>query len=135
MGNKRSVAALRRLIRDEKFDPDATWVEFVRPIPHDFGFVHWGSRLAELHSVVKDPPPVNPVVSWVERHASERNALAVAMLGLFLAVLFGLLSLITGILQLIIAWLAWRHPVAAEATAGGMGGGKEMGSKSVAAPR
>ena len=115
MGNKRSTKTLRKLIKDENFDPEATWVEFVRLIPHDFHFEHWGSRLAELYSIVKDPPPINPLVSWVEQHASDRNALAVAVLGLFLAVLFGLLTFITRVLQLIIAWLAWRHPVAADA--------------------
>lgn len=99
---------LKKLIKKEGFDPEATWVEFVRPIPDDLSFIYWGSRLNELYNVVKKPPPTNSLVSWFERHTSERNALTVAIIGLFLSVLLGLLSLIVGILQLIIAWLAWK---------------------------
>ncbi|KAK0705508.1 hypothetical protein B0H67DRAFT_594225 [Lasiosphaeris hirsuta] len=43
-----------------------------------------------------DPPPTDLFVSWFERHASERDALAAAILGLFLAAFFGLLSLVIG---------------------------------------
>ncbi|KAI8716917.1 hypothetical protein NCS52_00986300 [Fusarium sp. LHS14.1] len=108
IGNKRSMRLLKKLIKKEGFDPEATWVEFVRPIPDDLSFTYWGPRLAELHDVVKRPRPTNSLVSWFERHTSERNALTVAIIGLFLSVFLGLLSLVVGILQLIIAWLAWR---------------------------
>ncbi|CAM1508011.1 Fc.00g048590.m01.CDS01 [Cosmosporella sp. VM-42] len=109
IGNKRSMKLLKKLIRKHGFDAEATWVEFVRPIPDDFAFKYWGSRLAELYEVVKRPPPTNSLISWFERHTSERNALTVAIIGLFLSVLLGLLSLVVGILQLIVAWLAWKE--------------------------
>ncbi|RYP70709.1 hypothetical protein DL771_005313 [Monosporascus sp. 5C6A] len=110
-GNKRCRSLLKKLIRTGDFDAEAEWIEFVRPIPFDFTFMYWGDRLTKLHELVKRPPPSNAFVSWFERHTSERNALTVAICGLFLAVLFGFLGVVIGILQLAIAWLAWKYPV------------------------
>ncbi|RYP44556.1 hypothetical protein DL768_009005 [Monosporascus sp. mg162] len=110
-GNKRCRSLLKKLIRSGNFDAEAEWIEFVRPIPPDFTFVYWGDRLTKLYELVKRPPPSNALVSWFERHTSERNALTVAICGLFLAVLFGFLGVIIGMLQLVIAWLAWKYPV------------------------
>ncbi|WDK08951.1 hypothetical protein CGRA01v4_00229 [Colletotrichum graminicola] len=98
------------MIRKHSFDQEAMPIEFVRPVPPDMVFEYWGNRLAKLHDVIRRPPPTNPVVSWFERHISERNALTVAISGLFLAALFGFLSFIVGLLQLILAWVAWKHP-------------------------
>lgn len=100
---------LHKLIKKESFDPEATWVEFARPIPDDFLFSYWGPRLAKLSEVVERPRPTNSFVSWFERHTSERNALTVAIIGLFMSVLLGLLSLVVGILQLAVAWYAWKE--------------------------
>ncbi|KAK3386755.1 hypothetical protein B0H63DRAFT_500451 [Podospora didyma] len=102
IGNRRSMRLLKRLIRKEGFDPEATWFDFVRPIPEDF-------RL-HLYDAVKRPRPANSLVAWFERRTSERNALTVAILGLFLAVLFGPFTLVVGILQLVVAWLSWKYP-------------------------
>ncbi|KAK1590081.1 uncharacterized protein LY79DRAFT_590725 [Colletotrichum navitas] len=93
---------------EESLALEAMLIEFVRTVPPDMVFEYWGNRLAKLHDAIKRPPPTNPVVSWFERHTSERNALTWA--GLFLAALFGFLSLIVGLLQLILAWVAWKHP-------------------------
>ena len=66
----------------------------MRATPADMTFDYWGDRLATLLDVVKRPPPANAIVAWFERHTSERNALTVAILGLFLSVLIGLLSFV-----------------------------------------
>jgi hypothetical protein len=110
ISSKRSTKLLEKLIRTRCYDPEGMWVEFVRPITSDFQFMYWGDRLARLHELVKQPPPRNRFVSWIERHTSERNALTVAIVGLFLAALFGLLSLLVGIVQTVIAFLAWKYP-------------------------
>jgi hypothetical protein len=49
--------------------------------------------------------------SWFERHTSERNALIIALIGLFLAALFGFLGLLVGIAQLVVSYYAWKQPV------------------------
>jgi hypothetical protein len=73
--------------------------------------MYWGGRLARLYDVVKRPPPRNMLVSWVERHTSERNALTLAIIGLFLAVFFGILGFITSVIQVVVSWMAWKHPI------------------------
>lgn len=108
--DKKSRAALEILIRKQGFDAEGRWIQFVRATPEDMSFEYWGDRLSILHDVVKRPPPANAIVSWFERHTSERNALTVAIVGLFLSALFGLLSFIVGLLQLILAWVAFKSP-------------------------
>lgn len=110
--DKKSRAALETMIQRQGFDAEGRWIEFVRATPAEMTFEYWGDRLSALHDVVKRPPPANAVVAWFERHTSERNALTVAIVGLFLSVLFGLLSFIVGLLQLILAWMAYKHPSA-----------------------
>jgi len=107
----RSQRLLKSLIRKHNFDSNAKWDEGnIRALPENFSYQYWGCRLEKLHDIVKKPPPVNRVVSWLERHTSERNALTVAILGLFLSALFGLLSFIVGVGQLWIAIIAWQNP-------------------------
>ncbi|KAI2611814.1 hypothetical protein GGR54DRAFT_632799 [Hypoxylon sp. NC1633] len=109
-GNKRSVSLLKRCIKTQELDKELLWVEYVRPIPADFTFRYWGRRLEKLQEVTKRPPPRNRLVSWFERHTSERNALTVAIIGLFSAAFFGFLAVVVGVLQLVVAWLAWKYP-------------------------
>ena len=73
-------------------------------------FDYWAERLSALHNITKQPPPGNAMVAWFERHTSERNALTVAIIGLFMSVLFGFLSFVVGLLQLILAWVEYKYP-------------------------
>ncbi|EHK19534.1 uncharacterized protein TRIVIDRAFT_156525 [Trichoderma virens Gv29-8] len=66
-------------------------------------FIYWAKRLRVLQAILKHPPPSNNIVSWFERHTSERNAITVAILGLFLTALFGLLSFLVGVAQLVVS--------------------------------
>ncbi|KAL7907763.1 hypothetical protein GGI35DRAFT_481415 [Trichoderma velutinum] len=89
---------------DSAFDPNLmVWDGLIRTVPPDFKFVYWTKRLRNLQAAVDHPPPSNKVVSWVERHTSERTALTVAIIGLFLTALFGLLSFLVGIAQLVVS--------------------------------
>lgn len=112
-GDRKSRSELRKLIKKQEFDPEATWVEFVRLPPSNVPFEYWGDRLSKLYEFVRTPPPAGALKAWFERHTSERNALTTAIIGIFLAGLFGLLGVIVGVLQLCLAWLAWKHPAAA----------------------
>ncbi|KAL4904657.1 hypothetical protein BDW74DRAFT_168263 [Aspergillus multicolor] len=108
----RSRALLSSLMRKQNFDPDVEWVEsYTRAdVPSDFAYQYWNDRLEILYRIVKDRPPRNRFVSWIERHTSERNALTVAILGLFLSALFGFLACLIGIAQLVVSILAWKRP-------------------------
>lgn len=109
--DKRTARFTKSLVRKRKLDPDLMIDSgSIRVIPADFKFVFWAERLRILEGITANPPPRNKVVSWMERHTSERNALTVAIFGLFLAVLFGFLGLLVGIAQLVVSILAWKHP-------------------------
>lgn len=110
-GSGKSHRLLRRLISNYDFDLNSQWDEgHVRPLPDQFSYEYWGTRLEKLHAIVKNPPPANWLVSWFERHTSERNALTVAIAGLLLSALFGFLSFIVGLAQLWVAVVAWKAP-------------------------
>ncbi|KAK0616427.1 hypothetical protein B0T14DRAFT_434869 [Immersiella caudata] len=111
VSDKKSRTTLEAMIQKHDFDAEGRWIEFIRPTPADMEFEYWGDRLLALANLVKEPPPANAVVAWFERHTSERNALTVAILGLFLSALFGFLSVLVGLLQLILAWVAYRNPL------------------------
>ena len=109
--DRRTHRLMDQMIRKYGFDSEATWVNSVRSPTANLAYKHWGERLKILHKFVKEPPPENAFMAWFDRHTTERNALTVAIIGLFLAVLFGILGFIVGLIQLVIAWLAWKHPV------------------------
>ncbi|KAI0023787.1 hypothetical protein F4780DRAFT_727820 [Xylariomycetidae sp. FL0641] len=104
--DRRTREALEHMIETQSFDPQGLWYGYVRAIPPDMAYDYWGHRLLALYEYVKQPPPANAVVAWFERHTSERNALTVAILALFLSTFFGLLSFIVGLLQLLLSWNA-----------------------------
>lgn len=111
--DQKSAKLARSLVRKRRFDPNLMIDDgSIRVIPADFKYVYWGERLRVLEAITANPPPGNKIVSWMERHTSERNALTVAIIGVFLAVLFGFLGFIVGIAQLVISVLAWKYPVA-----------------------
>jgi len=117
--DKKSARLLRRLVNGdnkrlrEGFDSEVTSYDgLIRPPSDldDFELFYWAKRIRALQEIVANPPPTHKVISWIERHTSERNALTVALLGLFLAALFGLLGLLVGIAQLVVSILAWKYP-------------------------
>lgn len=93
---------------DSTFDPNLTVDERLlkRDLPHDFKLVYWTKRLRALQAVVDHPPPPNKIISWFERHSSDRNVLIVAVLGLFLSSLFGLLGFLVSVAQLVVSMRA-----------------------------
>jgi hypothetical protein len=106
----KSNKLLSRLIRKGSFDRDARLVEYIRNENDPIVYVYWNTRLEELYNFVQDLPPRNRLTWWIERHTSERNALTVAIIGLFLSALFGLLACLIGIAQLAVAIRAWKRP-------------------------
>jgi len=92
------------------FDPQGNLVQYVRSILETITFEYWGDRLSTIYDIVKSPPPTNVFMNWLERHTPERNALTVAIIGLLLAAVFGFLSFLVGLLQLILAWVVWKNP-------------------------
>jgi hypothetical protein len=110
--NKKSLRLAKRLVQAEGFDRNLlTYNTSAHQLPANFKCLYWGRRLKALQALVEARPPKNKIVSWFERHTSERNALTVAIIGLFLSVLFGFLSFLVGILQVVVSIRAWKYPV------------------------
>lgn len=117
--DKKSLRLAKRLTRVDR--PENTKSAFdhhlliydgsIHQLPANFKYVYWSRRLKALQALVEARPPKNKIVSYFERHTSERNALTVAIIGLFLSVLFGFLGLLVGILQVVITIWAWKYPV------------------------
>lgn len=75
------VEHLIKLIKRHGFDPQGNLVQYVRSILETITFEYWGDRLSTIYDIVKDPPPTNVFMNWLERHTSERNGLTVAIIG------------------------------------------------------
>ncbi len=95
LSEKKAARMARRLVshseRKYKFDPDLQnfgTLDYGIPI-QEFKYLYWAQRLRSLHAIVTARPPANRVTSLFERYTSERNALVVAIVGLFLSVFFG----------------------------------------------
>jgi hypothetical protein len=94
-----------------KFDRDClSYDGHIRDMPGDFEYRYWSGRLAKLHHLVTNPKPRNRLGRWVERHTSERNALYVAILGLFLSAFFGFLGVVVNVVQAWVTYQAWKYP-------------------------
>lgn len=110
-----SANILDELIAKEGFDPQCAEYEgyklFSEP-PEDFEYVFWGKRLAQLHHLMVHRPPRNMLERWFQRQSSEGNALFVALLALLISIAVGLISIILACVQVWIAWMAWKYPVA-----------------------
>ncbi|KAF5869099.1 uncharacterized protein Bfra_011642 [Botrytis fragariae] len=112
--DKKSSEFLGKFIRDKEssFDPDCSNCDTnsIQPL-EDFEYHYWGDRLAKLNHLVTHPRPSHRIGRWIQRNASERNAMFVAILSLVLSALFGFLSVILGIFQAWVAYMSWKAQV------------------------
>lgn len=111
--NQKSRRFAERLVRAKRpFDRNLLiYNGYIYPLPTNYKCVYWSTRLKALQALADSRPPTNKIVSWFERHTSERNALTVAIIGLFLNALFGFLGVSVGILQVVVSVKAWKYPV------------------------
>ena len=109
--DEKSSMFLESIVKDANpgFDPDCLLYEgYTRPVPENFEYHYWGNRLVRLHQVVTNPKPRHRISLWIQRHASERNALFVAILSLVLSAFFGFLSVVLGLLQVWLSYQSWK---------------------------
>ncbi|KAH7121604.1 hypothetical protein EDB81DRAFT_891173 [Dactylonectria macrodidyma] len=105
---------LRNLISKDKFDPD---IVRIVDLPHLCGtdertkYQYWGSRLLELYDELENPTPRGFLEEWLERKSGARYAMMVTLIGLFIVILLGTLSLGISIFQAWVGWQQWQHPV------------------------
>ncbi|KAJ5885186.1 hypothetical protein N7495_009696 [Penicillium taxi] len=107
-----SELILRRLVAKHSLDPDCVNYDFAA-YEDDFTYRHFGSRLRELYDEVENPSPRGFMEKWFERKSGARYVMMATFIGVIIAVILGILSLIVGIFQAWVAYEAWKNPVTA----------------------
>lgn len=72
---------------------------------------YWGSRMLDLYEELQNERPHGTWDVWVERNSKNRHVMMATIIGVFIAVLLGLLSLGLAGLQTWISYRAWKNPV------------------------
>ncbi|KAF5025677.1 hypothetical protein F66182_2283 [Fusarium sp. NRRL 66182] len=112
--DEKSGHVLDSLVLKQGFDPECAQYEgykiFPEP-PQDFNYFYWGKRIAQLHDYTKCRPPRNKLERWFQQKTTERNALLIALIALFITIIIGIIGIGLSSVQIWIAWDAWRHPV------------------------
>ncbi|KAL8318494.1 hypothetical protein RB597_005670 [Gaeumannomyces tritici] len=80
--------------------------------PAGFIYLYWGKRLTELHGLLDCRLPRNKLERWLYQQSSDGNALFVALAALLISIIVGVLAILLSVAQLVIAYLAWKNPVA-----------------------
>ncbi|KAL1836639.1 hypothetical protein VTJ49DRAFT_4826 [Mycothermus thermophilus] len=70
-------------------------------------FPYWADRLEHLWREVENPRPVTRVERWVDKRKDQRWSTWWVVLGVMLAVLFGITATILGALQVWISYCSW----------------------------
>lgn len=76
-------------------------------------FLYLGDRLMDLYEEVLDPNPRGTLEHWAERYGGQRYMMMATMVGVFIAVILGLLGLIASVFQAWVTYQAWKHPIRA----------------------
>jgi len=109
----KSQGLLRTLVSKQGFDPDClrfgtAMFEFTHEKKQALCFPVWGTRLMDLYDEVENPKPRGWLDAWLERRSKSRHIMLATMIGVFTAVLLGMLGLCVSILQTWIAWQDWK---------------------------
>ena len=119
VGDAKSRAELRKLIRRHGFDRDAEHFEHAAlrtPAEQRIEYWYLNDRLLDLYDELQDPKPRGWLEEWMERRSGGRYVMMATLIGVFIAILLGAAGLGVGILQSWLAYQAWQHPVAQPAT-------------------
>jgi len=79
--------------------------------PREFEHLYFGTRLREIYDELQNPTPHREWESWLERKSGGRYMLMATMIGVFIAVIIGLLGLGISGFQAYVSYQQWKHPV------------------------
>ncbi|KAJ6782470.1 hypothetical protein PWT90_04834 [Aphanocladium album] len=112
--DRRSRHLLRTLIASAGFDPDAARYESAtvrqRGETTTLRYVYLAERLEDLYEETLNPPPDGWLDRVLERKRGKRHVMCITIAGFVVALLLGVLSLVAGVFQAVIAYLAWKNP-------------------------
>lgn len=106
-----SELILRGLVAKDSFDRDCLRYDTSFRVDGEASYKYFGSRLLELYEEVENPSPRGFLERWLERKSGARYVMMATLIGVFIAVILGILGLGVGIFQAWVAYEAWKHPV------------------------
>jgi hypothetical protein len=109
-----SQVLLSSLVAKHGFDSDLLKFESWDHYGHTdtiLSYPYFGNRLAELYDELQNPKPRTRLESWFERKSGARYMLMATMIGVFIAVLIGILGLGISGFQAYVSYQQWKHPV------------------------
>jgi hypothetical protein len=112
--DQRSQALLSSLVRKQVFDEDIlryVSAPYRRKDDPTVDYSYFGTRLAEIYEEMQNPTPRRGWESWFERKSGARYMLAATMVGVFIAVIIGILGLGISGFQAYVSYQQWKHPV------------------------
>lgn len=115
LSEPRSKRLLQSLIQSCSLDPDIINFEFssVRKVGEEnIAYIFLADRLSDLYNEVRNPRPRGWLETQMERKSGSRYMMMATLIGVFIAVLLGMMSLALSSYQTWIAYQAWQHPVA-----------------------
>jgi hypothetical protein len=109
-----SQALLSSLVAKRGFDKDLLMFESWDHYKHNdpgLSYPYFGNRLVELYDELQNPKPRSRLESWFERKSGARYMLMATMIGVFIAVIIGILGLGISGFQAYVSYQQWKHPV------------------------
>ena len=110
-----SRTLLKRYVLKLGFDEDLLRYEaarFRREDDPQMRYEYFGTRLADIYDELRNPAPRTALDRWFERKSgSQRNMLIATMIGVFIAVITGVLGLGVAGFQSWVTYQQWKHPV------------------------
>lgn len=96
------------------FDNTLAAVNYYQPLTNSEElykrYPHWASRLQALYEEAEEPTPSSAIGRWAERRRAARHTYWVTVGAFALAILFGIMSTIVGVLQLWVSYCQWQVP-------------------------
>ena len=112
--DRESQALLSSLVTKHGFDDDLLRFESWDHYAHNdtiLSYPYFGNRLLELYEELQNPKPRTRLESWFERKNGARYMLMATMVGVFIAVIIGILGLGISGFQAYVSYQQWKHPV------------------------
>ena len=122
MSSSRAKGGHRYLPSNDPEDARLTWpatihlppsqVKFERQIYNSADlsarYKYWGERLRILYEEAETPTPVTRLNKWIERRKSPGYTFWITFVAFSVAIFFGIVSSILGVIQIWIAYCGWR---------------------------
>jgi hypothetical protein len=113
LADPKSRSLLRSLTSTSSFDPDSLRFESasIRTAEEkNIRYHYFGTRLVDLYEELENPTP-RGMEKWFERRSGARYVMMATLIGVGIALLFGMMSLALTSYQTWLTYQQWQHPL------------------------